>query len=304
MVIAAVFCLIPAGSAAAAAPKREVKEGNRLFERGDFVASQEKYQAALTKEPESDIINFNLGAALYKEKEYEEAVEHFQKVFLSEDEDLKEKAYYNLGNTLYRLGLTLENSAIEEAMSTLENSLKQYERAMEIDKEDEDTLNNYAFVEKELKRLKVKQQQQGQKGQNKDGQQQDQQPGAEGDQNKEGEQQGQRKQEGKGDQSKEEERQQEQQQGAGDEQQQQEGRQQEPKDEQRKEGQSNQQSSASAGEGKDQDQKQAAQGQGPQDMTKQEAKMLLESYQQSEEPQGLLNIQLKTQDGRPVEKDW
>jgi len=138
----------------AASAKRNIREGNALYEEGDYEGSKEKYLRALTKDPESDIINFNLGSALYKDKEYERSIEHFQKAFLSEDALLKEKAYYNVGNSFYQLGLAQENEHIEQAVSSLQKSIKQYERALEIDKEDEDTHHNYAFVDGELRRSK------------------------------------------------------------------------------------------------------------------------------------------------------
>ena len=65
----------------AASPKQMIKEGNLYYEQGDYVASAEKYEEALEKDTESDIINFNLGAALYQKEENGEAIDHFQKVY-------------------------------------------------------------------------------------------------------------------------------------------------------------------------------------------------------------------------------
>ncbi|OGX37140.1 MAG: hypothetical protein A3C36_06755 [Omnitrophica WOR_2 bacterium RIFCSPHIGHO2_02_FULL_52_10] len=245
---------------------------------------------ALTKNPESDIINFNLGAALYKEREYDQALDHFQKALLSEDARLKEKAYYNSGNTLYQIGRAKEQAAVEQAVTSLEKSLNQYERALEIDRKDGDTLNNYAFVEKELKRLKemMQNQQQQQKNDQKqdsgDSQDQKQQQGGE---QKPQQDQGQREQQEQSQQQQNE---------------QQQGQQEHPENKG-----SQQEQSASQSSGERQEQRKDANGQtqaNAQELTQEEAQMLLENYQQTEEPQGLLNLHQKIQDSRPVTKDW
>ena len=135
----------------AGSPKQATKEGNLFYEQGDFVASEKKFQEALEKLPESDIVNFNLGTVLYKEEEYEGAVDYFQKVFLSEDDQLRLKAYYNSGNALYKMGISEEQkTSVALAIPPVEKSLKQYERALEIDENDEDTKHKYMFVQKEL----------------------------------------------------------------------------------------------------------------------------------------------------------
>ena len=100
-----------------------------LYEQGDYTGSEEKFKEALDKTPESDIVNFNLGTALYKEGEYEEAVKHFQKTYLTEDDKLKQKAYYNSGNALYEKGISQEQDGDASlAIPPVEQSLKQYEQ--------------------------------------------------------------------------------------------------------------------------------------------------------------------------------
>ena len=274
----------------AGSPKQSTKEGNLLYEQGNYVASEKKFQEALEKLPESDIVNFNLGTVLYKEKEYGEAVDYFQKVFLSEDDQLRLKAYYNSGNALYKMGISQEqkNSATL-AIPPIEKSLKQYERALEIDENDEDTKHNYMFVQKELIRLQQKQQQkQQQKGQGQDSKQSENQEEGQGQQSQESQgQEGQKDQRGDQD-----------------------GQQQQGEEWEGQEGQEDEQDSQqkSAQEGEEEDDKnQQNSGTAPlsaSELTLQEAQMLLESYQQSEEPQQLLNMQPRVNYSAPVLKDW
>lgn len=265
------FLLSSATISQAAVPRKDVKEGNRFYEEGDYEASKEKYMEALEKAPESDIVHFNLGTALYKKGEYQEAVDHFQKALLSEDDELKEKAYYNSGNALYKYGITREHEGAALVVPSLEKSLSQYERALQMDKDDQDTKHNYAFVKKELKRIREQQQQQPQQGQQED---------SEENKDQEQKQQGQQSQEQQD--------------------QQQQSQQQEQEDQEK----SDQERGQTGEEDYNEQQGADAQQQSAEELTREEAQMRLESYQQTEEPQEKLNIFMKKMDTRPVKKDW
>jgi len=277
----------------AASPKQTIKEGNVFYEQGDYIASEKKYKEALKKDAESDIINFNLGAALYKKEEYGEAVDHFQKVYLSEDDQLKQNAYYNSGNALYKLGIAEEHEgSATAAIPPVEQSLKQYERALEIDENDEDTKHNYAFVQKELKRLQEIQKQKKQQGdQGEDSEQS-------GDQQQQQGQQSQNSQEQQSQEGQEQQDSQSQQQEQGNEQEnQQQGQQEEQQDSSQKQGQKD-------GEEDNNQQNTGLPPQSASELTPREAQMLLEKYQQTEEPQQMLNMQPKSNYSAPVLNDW
>ncbi len=267
-----VLCLlISCGVVQAASPKRDIKEGNRYYQDGDYAASREKYTAALEKVPESDIVNFNLGTAFYKEEDYEQAVDHLQKVLLSDDEELKKSAHYNLGNALYRFGMMSVEEDVDLAVSSLEKSLSQYERALSLDKDDKDAKHNYEYVRTELIRLKQQQdQKQCDLPKDKKDQQQQDKPSRE---------------------EQEKQQQQQQQDESGEEEQQQ-----------------HKKSGHESGQEDQEDyNKQNETGADPknaEELTSKEAQMLLESYQQAEEPKNLLNVLMKSKDTRPVLKDW
>ena len=61
----AVFFLMP--SACEASEAGIVKKGNQLYNKGDYKAALENYQKALNQNPDSDIINFNVGTAFYQQ---------------------------------------------------------------------------------------------------------------------------------------------------------------------------------------------------------------------------------------------
>jgi len=279
----------------AASPKKIVKEGNLLYQKGDYAESKRKYSEALEKDPESDIINYNLGTSLYKGGQYELAIEHYQKVFLSDSDELKENAHYNLGNTLYKSGLSQDTGGdTTSAILSLEKSLQQYERALAIS-EDDDAKHNYDFVQKELQRLKVKQQQQ----------QQQKQQGEKSDQSKDDQQQKDQSQQSQNEQKQEgqeNQQKQDQQQGKDKEQQdKQAGQGEEQKDQQDK---PDQKGNGTEGKEDDKPNNTSSKPQDASQLTPEEARIRLESYQQTEEPQRQFNVRKNIKDARPVSKDW
>lgn len=301
------FLVIPQVSFAASRAQ-DVKEGNRLYQEGKYKESVGRYRNALQKDEESDIVNFNLGTALYKNKEYDQAIDHFKRSLLTDDVNLRQKAQYNLGNALYRWGMTKGQKDLPGAIANLEESLYHYERALEINQEDEDAKFNYEFVKKELERLKKQleqqskqEQQQKQKSneQNQEQKQQQQQQQQQ-EQNQQGQQQQQPPQSQQGEQPQEKK----------DESSQSDSQKEKPQSQ----GEKQQDQESSAGSGQEQKQEPSGEsfmqgqsgGRTGKQMSPQEAKMLLENYQQGEEPKGLLNFNLfkgKSLE-QDVEKDW
>lgn len=273
----AVF-LLWASPAHAVSQRGAVDEGNRSYSSGDYENAVKKYEEALIRDPESDIVNFNLGTALYKKERYEEAVGHLQKTLLSEDERLKEKAFYNLGNALYRSGIVKEKEDPSAAVSSLRDALKQYEQALSLDQKDENALYNYEFVKKELERLMEKQRQKNQQPQESPSSKKD-----------EGESRDSQKPEGESPQEKSSQPQEEESQGT--------------KRDEAQEPSSTPQQLSDGGEETSGEPRESQTGD-RQELTPSEAQMLLEGYQQAEEPKGLLNVFQGKMDSSPVLKDW
>ena len=148
--------------------KNKVKEGNLLYNKGEFEKALKQYEEAFLEAPDSDIVNFNLGSALYKTEDYKGAISHFEKALITERKRLLENASYNMANAEYKYGISKEDSGLEEAIRYLERSLGHYEQALSIDPEDEDAEYNYEFVKKELERLKKKLEEEKKKKKRKD----------------------------------------------------------------------------------------------------------------------------------------
>ncbi|MBN3037892.1 MAG: tetratricopeptide repeat protein [Candidatus Omnitrophica bacterium] len=275
-------CLFAPPCSASSRGKSEVKKGNILYDQGQFEEALKSYEEALSDLPNSEIVNFNLGDALYKTKDYKAAIGQFEKTLVAEDEAIEQKASYNIGNAKYKYGIGFEDSDLEQAIDLLEQSLRHYERAMELDAEDEDAKFNYEFVKKELERLKQKQQQQQQQQQQKVDDQDQKQQQQQGDDN-------------------EQEQQQQQQQQQQDQQQEEKNRdeQQQQKDQQQEQSQDQQQDQ----DKKDQQQNVQQQQQAA-ELSEQQALKLLEGYSQDEEPKGLYKEKIPTSGLPEVYKDW
>ncbi len=125
------------GSAASA-----VAEGNRQYAGGKYDEAILNYQKALQELPESPEVFFNLGAAEYQKKNYEQAGKLFgRSIALSAA--LQAPAAYNLGGALYREGKLIE-------------SLAAFKKAIELDPRDADAKFNYELVSLKLKEQEQK----------------------------------------------------------------------------------------------------------------------------------------------------
>ncbi|MBN1871996.1 MAG: tetratricopeptide repeat protein [Candidatus Omnitrophica bacterium] len=152
-----ILCLTEASFAAGGA-KKSVKKGNLLYNKGDYEKALDAYEEALIESPDSDIVNYNIGGALYKNNNYEAAVNHLEKSLVSDSDELQQKASYNLGNAEYKAATQKEGEDLEGAIALMRSALRHYGRAIELDSEDEDAKYNYEFVKKELERLEQKMQ--------------------------------------------------------------------------------------------------------------------------------------------------
>jgi Ca-activated chloride channel family protein len=75
--------------------------GNRLYAKGDFAAAVRVYQAALKQHPDDPALLTNLGAALYRQKDYKGAEEAFARA-RAKDPRLEGLASYGKGDAQFR----------------------------------------------------------------------------------------------------------------------------------------------------------------------------------------------------------
>jgi len=124
---------------------------------GKFQDALKDYNQLLEKKQDDPRLHFNAGAAAYQGKKMDEAAKQFNAALTSPDLDLQQSAYYNLGNTLYRLGQELPDASKKQ--ETWEKALQYYTNALSLDKTDTNADFNRTFVERQLEELKKQQSQ-------------------------------------------------------------------------------------------------------------------------------------------------
>ena len=127
------------------------------FNSGNFTNALTEYERLLNEQvtkqkPEDPRLHFNAGTAAYRATNYSIAIQHFNAVLAAKDIKLQQSAYYNLGNTHFRLGGQAEDlDKLEEAWK---EAVKQFEHAVALDKTDENAAFNLKFVQEGLEQIK------------------------------------------------------------------------------------------------------------------------------------------------------
>ncbi len=122
---------------------RKGRKGNAHFERQEYAQAAMAYRQGLRQAEGSEAwvragLYNNLGAALYRQKEVEEAYRQFQQALQEAPEPaLQARAAYNAGNAAYRLKLA-------------EEALRYYREALLRNPADEQARFNYEFVKRKL----------------------------------------------------------------------------------------------------------------------------------------------------------
>ena len=151
-----------------------IKEGNKLFEKGNYQEAEIMYNKATQVNPNSPAANYNLALSLAKQIKTSDndsikndmtahALSLFELVpTLTKDSTLIAMAFHNMGNLSY------ENEAYKEAVDAYKQSLRH-------NPNDNDTRYNLRMAQLKLKEQQQQQQQQDKNQQNQDQQDQDKQ---------------------------------------------------------------------------------------------------------------------------------
>ncbi|MCM8823892.1 MAG: tetratricopeptide repeat protein [Candidatus Omnitrophica bacterium] len=148
-----IFNILPCYAYLKSTVKKQVNEANRLYNKGRFDEALKKYEEAIVNLPDSDIVNFNIGATLYKKGKYLEAEEAFTRALASNNKQIEADALYNIGNCKYKLGKIMANEDLSKAIELMKDALDYYRQAIEVDSKKDDARFNFEFVEKELEAL-------------------------------------------------------------------------------------------------------------------------------------------------------
>ena len=158
--VAVLACLALPSIAAAQPGRGAVDAGNRLYDEGRYEEAHEQYLEALREAPDSPIVPFNDGNALYRTEELQRAMESYRRAVESGDPAIEAQAWYNLGNALYK-------------QQQLEPALEAYKEALRRNPADTDAKHNFEVT---LEQQQQQQESDDQQDENDEGRdQQDQQ---------------------------------------------------------------------------------------------------------------------------------
>ena len=108
-------------------------KGLSHFKKGEFDKAIQYYESTLAKGGAADKAHFGIGSSALSQGNMEMAMDAFERALNTEDDALKSKAYYNMGNTLFN-------------MKRNEESLAFYRKALELNPDDKDAKYNYEMV--------------------------------------------------------------------------------------------------------------------------------------------------------------
>ncbi|HUX53506.1 MAG TPA: tetratricopeptide repeat protein [Williamwhitmania sp.] len=138
--------------------RKEIRMGNKLYDKSSFLDSEVKYRKALERNPSSFDAQFNLGDALYKQGKFDDAAKIFNKLSADNNTTGQKKqlasSYYNLGNSL------LKSKKLKESIEAYENSLR-------LNPHDMDAKYNLAYAKELMKKNNQKNKDKNNKDKNK-----------------------------------------------------------------------------------------------------------------------------------------
>lgn len=137
---------------------READKGNKLFHEGKYERARAGYikagDIAGQKSGQDHRLLFNVGSTFYKEGDLDQAEKKFGEALAADDLKLRGEAHYNLGNVYFQKGLAA--GEIEQ----LEKAVEHYQKALEVDPDDQDAKFNIEVVRRHIN-LKKQEQKKG-----------------------------------------------------------------------------------------------------------------------------------------------
>jgi len=125
-----------------------------FYRSGDYETALDMWQEELKSHPQDPILNLNAGNAAYRLEKFEQAFENYSEAMKSPDPGLRENAYYNAGNALFKAGDNEED--IERQLTNYYDAKYLYEQALDLDPNDAAAKKNLRLL---LERIKETEQQ-------------------------------------------------------------------------------------------------------------------------------------------------
>jgi tetratricopeptide (TPR) repeat protein len=160
--------LLAIASTAIGNPETLFKAGNQALEEQRFSDAINAYQEAISEAPESGGILYNLASAQYRSGLYEEAMTSYEyAASMAENDTLRSRSWYNLGNCMVKMGETMREADPHAAKGYCLQAAWFYRMALDYAPDFSDAAYNLemtqliaANIEKEIQKKEAEEQQQ------------------------------------------------------------------------------------------------------------------------------------------------
>jgi len=125
-----------------------------FYRSGDYEAALDLWQDELRAHPRDPLLNLNAGNAAFRLDRFDQAFDNYSEAMNSPNLTLRENAYYNAGNALFKSGDNQED--IERQLMNYYDAKYLYEQALDIDPNDAAAKKNLDLL---LRRIKEAEQQ-------------------------------------------------------------------------------------------------------------------------------------------------
>jgi Ca-activated chloride channel homolog len=125
-----------------------------FYRSGDYEAALDLWQDELKAHPHDPLLNLNAGNAAYRLDRFDQAFDNYSEAMNSPNSTLRENAYYNGGNSLFKAGDNQED--VERQLMNYYDAKYLYEQALDIDPNDAAAKKNLDLL---LRRIKDAEQQ-------------------------------------------------------------------------------------------------------------------------------------------------
>ncbi len=149
----------------------------KAFSKNEFKEAVQILEKEQVETPHEPILNYNLGTAYYKLNNFDKAKSNLKRSVdncsvIADKKiqgNIKEKAYFNWGNSLYKSGLKLlgknwekekiHNETLDLAITEIKSSIEKYRNVLVLNKDNQWADSNKNNAEELLKKLEEKKQQ-------------------------------------------------------------------------------------------------------------------------------------------------
>ena len=139
--------------------------GIEKYEAKDYTGALGAFDGELKKRERAEL-HFDAGAAAYQLGDYARAGDAFSKALGTATPELKNRAAYNLANTIARRAAKLEKK--EDKIADLKDAVRQYDEVLKSEPKQEDALHNRDLVNKLIAQLEEEQKQEKKDDEKKD----------------------------------------------------------------------------------------------------------------------------------------